>query len=81
MYLCLPEFFLIQEALHQETKVRVGADSPDKSYRIIRGSKGKVSIRTFGYRGLRVVLTQTAGATANYLAYREVTTYVNGRQR
>src|SRR5690606_26577110 len=44
-------------------------------YKIVRGPKGKVSLRTFGVKKLKVVLVQSAPATDTYLPYRKRTVY------
>lgn len=71
-------------------RIRTGVQVPIKGtraqgevryYRIIRGPKGKVSIRTYGRPGLKVILTQSAPATDAYKPYRLRTVYVNGAKR
>lgn len=46
-----------------------------RAYRIIRGSQGQVSLRTFGRAKLRVTLVQTAAGTDGYLPYELRTVY------
>lgn len=47
---------------------------------VIRGPKGKVSVRTYGKR-LRIVVRQSAPATDEYRRYARTTLYVNGKRR
>ncbi|TXH42562.1 MAG: hypothetical protein E6Q90_08955 [Actinobacteria bacterium] len=56
------------------TKVTVKTSSKVRAYRIIRGSKGKVAIRTYGKR-LKVTLVHSAPATGDYLPYTKRTVY------
>lgn len=56
------------------TKVKVTSSGKGRAYRIIRGSKGKVSIRTYGKR-LKVTLVHSAPATGDYLPYTRRTVY------
>lgn len=50
-------------------------------FTVVRGKQGKVSIRTFGYPRLKVVLVQQAPPTVMYLPMRQRTVYVSGRRR
>ncbi len=50
-------------------------------FRVIKGPKGKVSVRTFGRKRWRLVLTRSAPATDRFEAYRARTVYVNGKRR
>ena len=47
----------------------------------IRGANGKVSVRTYGQSNVRVIVVQSATATAEYKAYRKRTVYVDGEKR
>jgi hypothetical protein len=60
------------------TKVKVKA--PKKQYRIVRGKQGKVSVRTFGTKLKKVVITQSAPETATHTAYRLQATYRKGKR-
>lgn len=44
-------------------------------YKVVRGPKGKVSLRTFGRVKLKVVLVHSAPATDTYLPYKKRTVY------
>ncbi len=50
-------------------------------FRVIKGPKGKVSVRTFGKKRWRLVLARSAPATDTFEAYRARTVYVNGKRR
>ena len=68
------------------TRVRCGArDSVTagevRYCSVIRGPKGKVSIRTYGRPGLKVVVVQSAPATDTFKAYKKRTVYINGTKR
>ena len=66
------------------TRVRCvhgSAAAGEKRYcTVIRGPKGKVSLRTYGRPNLKVVVVQYAPATSAYKAYRKRTVYLNGRK-
>lgn len=49
-------------------------------YRVLRGADGQVVLRTYGQR-LRLVILQSAPATAEYKAYAKRTVYINGKRR
>lgn len=65
------------------TKVAAGTTAAGevRYFRVIRGPKGKVSLRTYGHKNLKVVLVQSAPATAEFTAYRKRTVYVGGVRR
>jgi alpha-tubulin suppressor-like RCC1 family protein len=63
-----------------KTKVTVKG-SKKSSVKVLKQRKGKVSIRTSGVRGLRVTVRQSAPGTAEYLAFRKTTVYLNGKRR
>lgn len=48
---------------------------------VVRGPKGKVSVRTFGRTDLRLVVTQKAPATDGYTPFARSATYVAGKRR
>jgi Regulator of chromosome condensation (RCC1) repeat/Abnormal spindle-like microcephaly-assoc'd, ASPM-SPD-2-Hydin len=50
-------------------------------YVVVRGPKGKVSVRTFGRRDLKLVVTQKAPATAGHTEFNRSATYVAGKRR
>ncbi len=50
-------------------------------FKVIRGPKGKVSVRTYGYPGLRLVVRQTAPSTTGYKRYKRTSVYLDGRRR
>ena len=50
-------------------------------FKTIRGKQGKVSIRTYGYKRLKVVVVQRAKATPGYKPYKLRTVYRNGKRR
>ena len=45
---------------------------------VIRGPRGKVSVRTYGQSNLRVIVVQRAPSTPEFKAYRKRTVYVSG---
>jgi hypothetical protein len=47
-------------------------------YKVLRGKNGKVSVQTFGYRNLRLVVVQRASATKEYKAAKRRAAYVGG---
>lgn len=47
-------------------------------FKVVRGPKGKVSVRTFGQPNLRLNVTQTAPATSQYTPFRRGATYLRG---
>ena len=57
------------------TAVTVKTPVKKRAYRVIRGSQGQVSLRTFGRAKLRVTLVQTASGTDGYLPYELRTVY------
>jgi hypothetical protein len=50
-------------------------------FTVIKGKRGKVSVRTFGKKGWRLVLTRTAAGNDVYAPWRQRTVYVNGKRR
>ena len=52
-----------------------------KYFRVIRGKHGKVSLRTYGYKHLRLVVKQKAKATPTYAKYVRKAVYVNGKRK
>ncbi len=56
------------------TKVTVKSPAEGRTHKMIRGAKGKVSIRTYG-KPLRVTVIHRAPATAEYLAYAKRSVY------
>ena len=72
------------QRIHTIVDVRVKGSTAQgevRYYRIVRGPAGKVSIRTYGRPGLKVVLVQSAPATDTYKPFRQRTVYVNGAKR
>jgi hypothetical protein len=67
------------------TKVRGGAIKTTAAgevryFTVIRGPKGKVSIRTYGYRNLKFKVTQKAPSTKEYKRFTRTATYLKGRR-
>ncbi len=67
------------------TIVRGGPVKPTSAgqvryFTVVRGPKGKTSIRTYGYPNLRVKVTQEAPATTGYITFTRTTTYNKGRR-
>lgn len=52
-----------------------------RSFTIVRGRNGKVSVRTFGRTDFRLTVTQKAPATTGYTAFRASAKYVGGRRK
>jgi hypothetical protein len=52
-----------------------------KTHRVITKKSGKVAIRTFGYKKLRVKITLSAPAITGYSAYAVQATYYKGKRR
>lgn len=52
-----------------------------KTAKVIRKKSGKVAIRTYGYKKLRVTVTLSAPATTGYSAYAVQATYYKGKRR
>ena len=50
----------------------------DRYFRIIRGPRGKVSIRTFGVDGLRIVVVQRARGSASFEPFVRTAIYRDG---
>jgi hypothetical protein len=50
-------------------------------FKVIKGKQGKVSVRTFGKKGWKLTLVQSAPATDTYNAYSLRTVYKNGKRR
>lgn len=50
-------------------------------YTVVRGRNGKVSLRTYGHKDLRFVITQKAPATQAYLPLQRRAVYVDGPRR
>lgn len=48
---------------------------------VIRGPKGKTSVRTYGVDGVKIVAVQYANGTLDYRPYRKRTVYINGKKR
>lgn len=48
---------------------------------VIRGRKGKTSVRTYGVEQLKIIALQYAPGTPEYRAYRKRTVYVDGKKR
>ena len=68
----------------QRVTTRVSGRTPagqPKSYRVIRGKKGRVVVRTFGNRNLRLVVVQRAPATQAFTAFERRVVYVGGQRR
>ncbi len=52
-----------------------------KTHKVIKKKSGKVAIRTYGYKKLRVKVTLSAPATTGYTAYAVQATYYKGKRR
>lgn len=52
-----------------------------KTYKVIRAKNGKVVIRTFGYKKLRVKVTVSAPSTTGFAPYAVQATYYKGKRR
>ncbi len=52
-----------------------------KTHKVIRKKSGKVAIRTYGYKKLRVEVSLSAPATTGYAPYAVRATYVKGKRR
>ena len=68
----------------QLVATRVSGRTPTgqpKAYRVIRGKNGRVVVRTFGNRNLRLVIVQRASATQAYTAFERRVVYVGGQRR
>ncbi len=69
----------------QQVRTRVSGRSTaagqTRLYRVVRGKNGKVSVRTFGHRDLRLVILQTAPATDGYTRFERRAIYVGGQRR
>ena len=52
-----------------------------RTFSVVRGPRGKVSVRTFGRDDLRLVVRYAAPATKRYTAYRKTVAYVRGTRR
>ena len=65
------------------TLVRGGPVKPTAAgqvryFTVVRGPKGKTSVRTNGYPNLRLKVTQKAPATTGYTAFTRTATYTKG---
>ncbi len=60
---------------------RSSAAGEVRYFTVIRGPKGKTSIRTYGRPDLRIVVRQKAPATSKYRKFTKKTVYVDGRRR
>jgi hypothetical protein len=49
-------------------------------FTVVRGPRGKVAVRTFGYRDLRLSVTQKAPAVERFTAFERQATYTKGRR-
>ncbi len=61
--------------------IRPTASGEVRYFKVVRGPKGKVSVRTYGYPGLRIVVRQTAPSTTGYKRYKRTSVYLDGRRR
>ena len=52
-----------------------------RTCKVIHGSSGKVTLRTYGVPKVKVTVTQSAPETAAYLAYSKKTVYKNGKKK
>ncbi len=52
-----------------------------KAFKVIRGKKGKMSVRTFGAKGWRLVLTRSAPGNDTYEPFSQRIVYKNGKRR
>lgn len=65
----------------QSIATKVTGKGKGKAFKVIRGKKGKVSVRTFGKKGWRLVLTRTAAGAGTYEPFKQKVVYVNGKRR
>jgi hypothetical protein len=69
----------------QPVKTRVSgrptAAGQTRLFTVVRGKNGKVSVRTYGHRGLRLEIVQKAPATDAYTKFKRQAVYVNGQRR
>jgi YVTN family beta-propeller protein len=61
--------------------VKAAAAGEVRYFTVIRGKKGKVSIRTYGYPNLKFKVTQKAPSTSDYKRFKRTAVYVRGTKR
>lgn len=64
-----------------KVKCKPKKNSGKKTCKVIRGSNGKVTLRTYGVPKLKVTVTQSAPETPAYLPYSKKTVYKNGKKK
>lgn len=61
--------------------LKASATGQVRYFTVVRGKKGKVAIRTYGYKNLKITVTQRAPATSGYLRFKRDTVYLNGKRQ
>ncbi len=65
----------------QPIATKVSGKGKGKAFQVVRGKKGKVSVRTFGKNRWRLVLTRTAAGNDLFEPFSQRTVYKNGKRR
>jgi hypothetical protein len=60
--------------------IQASAAGQVRYFKVIRGKKGKVAIRTYGYRALKIRVVQRAPSTPDYRKFKRVTVYKYGKR-
>lgn len=61
--------------------MKASATGQVRYFSVLRAKSGKVAIRTYGRKDLKITVTQRAPATSGYLRFKRDTVYVNGERQ
>jgi hypothetical protein len=61
--------------------MKASATGQVRYFSVLRAKSGKVAIRTYGRKNLKITVTQKAPATSGYLRFKRDTVYVNGERQ